>query len=977
MIKRILMICGIIFLFSHQLMAQTVTGKVADNTTGEVLPGVNIVVKGTTIGTSTFADGSFELNVPSLSDTLSFSFIGYETLDIPIDGRTTINVELDSQAISGEELVVVGYGTMSRKEVTGSVSTVRAEDFSEGPVNNPIGLIQGQVPGLDIRTSGGNPNSGYQIRLRGLNSLSGGKSPLIVVDGGVWTNSLEAIDPNSIASIDVLKDGSAAAIYGTRATNGVILITTKTPQVGSINFEFNSSLSTEVSSDVDRYLSPNEYRDVVKEYYPNREEGLISGNNTNWVDQVSRNAFNQEYRLTASGGSENISVRASLFYKDDQGLIQKTGAKTLTPSLFISQKGLDGNLQIDYRLRYSIINREQANLGVIGQALRRNPTEPVFDPEDTENNGYYTVVGSSGYLNPVAMLNEMVNPKEDKYFTGSMSASYNLTNSLGLSLDGSYNTFQTYSGFYQTRNYPEVGTDGNAIISAEDRYDVSFEPGFEFITDIGEHGLQALGGFSYFRNEYKNLQANNYNFDVDNFSFHNIGAGSAIDDGLATMGSAKTTNKLISYYGRTMYNYSQKYLASASVRYEGSTRFGANNKWGLFPAVSVGWRIVEEDFANDIEWLSNLKLRAGYGVTGNQSIPNYQSLSLIQVSSRQGYYNGRWLNTYQPASNPNPDLKWEKKGEFNVGMDFGLFSNRISGSVEYYQRNISDLLWWYDVPVPPNVFNQIYANVGDMENKGIEFSIQWETMRNDNFSWTNNLNYDRNRNKMISLSDPSRGYELEELRVNPAAGTWTQLLQEGKPVGNFVAPVYEGIDENGDAIYKDVNGDGEVNIDSPEDREVVGNEYPKFSVGWNSKFQYKNLFASFFFRGVYGHSLLNYERIFFENWQPLLGGRNILRSTLDNPEYTGLRRYDSRFVEDASYIKLDNLTIGYNLRFAGSSLLRVSLTGQNLFTITDYSGYSPEQNLSGFNTNVGQSGAGNMNYYPYTRTFSLNLNYKF
>jgi TonB-linked SusC/RagA family outer membrane protein len=614
----------------------------------------------------------------------------------------------------------------------------------------------------------------------------------------------------------------------------------------------------------------------------------------------------------------------------------------------------------------------------LNQAAIRNPTEPVFDPADTDHGGYYTVVTASGYMNPVAMIRERQDDVDDRYLSGDINASYALLREFKLTLHGSYNTKQNYNGMYQTRYFPDLGMSGNAVVSTTYTNDILFEPGVEYKKAFNGHNIQAIAGYSFFENQYRELWTNNYNFDLDNFSYNNIGAGYALTDGLAEMTSARNENRLTSFYGRVIYSFLDRYLLSASVRHEGSSRFGVNNKWGTFPAISAGWRIDEEKFMRNVSWVSSLKFRVGYGVTGNQDIPNYLSLSRLSISPRQMYYNGGWINTYQPASNPNPDLKWERKEEYNAGIDFGLFDNRLSGSIDYYRRRISDLLWWYSVPVPPNVYNNMYANVGEMENRGLELQLNAELIRSRDFSVNTSVNYSRNRNKLISFSDENRGYELKFLKVNPAATTWTEFVTEGQPLGNFMAPVFTGVDANGNAIYEDVDKNGSVNVESETDRRVVGNAYPKFELGWSSSIRYKQLDLSFFVRGVFGHSLVNYERIFYENWQPLLNGRNILRTKLENnPDYKGIPTYDSRFVEKASFIKLNNVSIGYNLKVGKNNTLRIYATGQNLVSITDYTGTDPEMPIKELNTNTAVAGTENLSYYPFAKTFSLGFNFKF
>ena len=956
--------------------AEKVKGRVTDGD-GNAVANVSVGVQGTTVGTMTDQNGEFTIQV-EVGQVIVFSSIGFEMHQVKYTGQKVLDVKLESSLHKLDEVVAIGYGTTTKKEVTGSVSTVKAEDFIKGAVNNPMGLIQGKVPGLSItRTQGNNPNGGYQILLRGLNTLSGGKQPLIIVDGIVGTNTLDMIDPNDIVSIDVLKDGSAASIYGTRATNGVILITTKKPEVGKVKYEFSSYLSSEMLAEKKRFFTPDEYRKAINDYYPELKEVLDDGQSTDWLKEITRTPLTQYYSFSATGGTSALSFRADLYYKNNQGIVQKTDAQTVTPSLFISSTGLNGKLKIDARLIYSMIKRRGDNNNAIFQAVVRNPTQPVYDPSDVTHGGYYTDVTSSGQLNPVAMINERQNSTESQLFTGDVMAAYKIIDDLKFNVHYSFNSQQDNSGTFLSQYYPELGRKGEAFVSNDFVKDILFEPGFEYKKDFNGHKLQAMAGYSYFQSESKGLDISNFDFPVEDFSYNNIGAGSALGLGLASVGNSRVSNRLISFYSRVMYNFQEKYLLSVSARYEGSSKFGANNKWGLFPSISAGWRITEEDFAKNSTWLSNLKIRAGYGVTGNQDIPNYQSLSRVGTTNRLFYYNGQWINSYAPSSNPNPNLKWEKKGEFDAGVDFGLLNDRISGTFDFYSRKISDLLWNYTVPVPPNVYPTTYANVGIMDNKGIELSLTGQAVKTKNFNWETTVLYTQNRNKLVSFSDAPRGYKLDFLQINPVNGTWSQLVLEGQPVGNFVAPVYLGLDDNGEAVYKDVNNDGKVDIFSHADREVVGNAYPKFELGWNNQLNYKKFDLSFFFRGVFGHSLVNYERAMFELWRPFVNSRNIYKSTLDNPGYKGNTTYDSRYVEKASFVKFENISLGYTTKIAKTNQIRMYASCQNLFTITNYKGVDPEVPISNFDLRPAVNGVENLNYYPYTVTFLFGVNLNF
>jgi TonB-linked SusC/RagA family outer membrane protein len=957
-------------------MADRVSGQVTDEQKNPIA-GVSVSVKGTSSGTTTDDRGNFSLEVEA-GQTIVFSSIGFETKEIRYHGQNKLVVMLAASSANLDEVVAIGYGTTTRKEVTGSVTTLKAEDFNKGTVVNPIGLIQGKVPGLNIiRTQGNDPNGGYQILLRGLNTLSGGKQPLIIVDGIVGTNTLDMLDPNEVESVDVLKDGSAGSIYGTRATNGVILITTKKAKQGTVRYEFTTNVSTDRLAEHRRFFNAAEYRNVVQQYYPDLASSLDKGASTDWLKEITRDPVSQQYSFAATGGTDKINFRADLYYKDNEGIVKRSSAKTLTPSIFVSSTGLNGRLKIDARLMYSFIKREGGNNDAIFQAIVRNPTWPVYDPDDVVHGGYYTVTSASLQPNPVAMINEHVNNVEQQLFSGDLMASYKLFDALKLNLHYSYNSNQDYNGSYMTRYYPDLGTNGEATVSTDFQHDILFEPGVEFKKGFGDHQIQAVAGYSYFESQSEGLDADNHDFPLDDFSYYNIGAGSALGLGLASMSSSKVSNKLISFYGRVMYNYKQRYLLSVSTRYEGSSRFGINNKWGMFPAVSVGWRVTEEEFARNLPVLSMLKLRAGYGVTGNQDIPNYQSISRIGTTSRLFYNGGEWLNSYAPSGNPNPDLRWEKKGEFDAGIDFGLWHNRITGTFDFYTRRVSDLLWNYTVPVPPNVYPTTYANVGVMQNHGIEVSLTADPVRTGQFQWSTTVLYSTNRNKLVSFSNADRGYKLDFLKINPVNGTWSQLVLEGQPVGNFVAPIYLGVKDNGDAIYKDVNGDGKIDVASTDDREIVGNAYPKFELGWTNQLRYNRFDLTFFFRGVFGHSLVNYERALYENWKPLLSGTNIVKSILDYPDYKGVTTYDSRYVEKASYVKFENLALGYTIHMPRVGSLRVYASCQNLFTLTNYKGVDPEVPISNFDLRPAVNGVENLNYYPYTKTFLIGANLNF
>jgi TonB-linked SusC/RagA family outer membrane protein len=975
--RRILFLLTLLFVSLNVFAQQTVSGKVIDES-GQALPGVTVLVKGTSIGTITGDDGYYSISNVTTDAILSFSFMGMVTQEITVGNQTNLDVTLEQTSFVLEEIVAIGYGTSTKKEVTGSVASVSSNDFIQGDMPSPLGAIQGKVAGLSVVSSNGSdPTSDYTLRIRGLNSLSGGKSPLIIVDGAVWSGSLSMIDPEQIQTFDILKDGAAAAIYGTRATNGVIMITLKKPERGDVKFEFSSFVSYEAVEKNNLFFTADEYRDAIGTLLPEMTN-LDKGANTEWLDEVSRNPLNQNLNLGITGGKENLAFRANLSLKNNQGLFEDNFSTVMAPSIYVTQKAFRDRLTLDYKLFYSRTNSSDIPDGLLGQTLTRNPTEPIYDEANVIGNGYYNNQIQNS-RNPVAMLNESQFDREVNFTNGAVNADFKLFEGFSLNFSGSYNSWLGMDANYFTRYYPLLGKTGQAYVGSWNTKNYILEPSIRYNLNIAdEHQINAIAGYSYNEGVHTSMSITNANFDTDKFGANNIGAGNDLIEGQADIDTYKSSNKLIAFYGRISYNFMDKYLASVSVRHEGSSRFGANNKWGTFPALSIGWRLNEEPFLEDLDFLDNLKIRAGVGVTGNQDIPNYQSIPRLSTrigdSSGLFYNNGKWQNVYVPDNNPNPDLKWERKTEYNIGLDFGLF-DRLAGSIDIYQRTISDMLWWYNVPVPPNVYDNVYANVGEMTNKGIELLLNADIVKTKAFNWSTVLTWSKNVNVIDKLSDPSRGYELEYIKYTPASTSWGQLLREGEAFGNFWTPVYVGINDDGTIIYEDLNGDGTVDENSIEDRKLVGNEYPDFEAGWQNTLSYNDLFLTFSFRAMVGQDLINWDRLNNENVRRLSDGRNAMKSILDHPEYFGEFRFDDRFLDDGSFVKLDNVVLGYDFKF-DQNTLRIYVSGRNLLTFTNFEGNDPEQIPVGINTDYGKYGGDNLSY-PYSRTFLLGLKFNF
>lgn len=976
--KRLSRFCWeLIFLLGISMNLQaagtiTVRGTVKDGTTGELLPGVSVLVQGTTIGVATDVKGEYTLQVPDESAVLVFSFIGYETQVIPVGKQVTLNVTLQPVAQKMEEVVVIGYGKTTKKEVTGSIATLKTENFNQGTFSDPIGLLQGKVAGLSVvNANGADPQAGFDVVLRGTNTLTSGQGPLVVIDG-VAGADMKNINFQEVETIDILKDGSAAAIYGTRGTNGVIIITTKRAKMGRRTIEYQGQVSVQVAPRMVENLSASGFREAINKYAPSKAGSIYDGD-TDWNDAVTREApISHKHNLAISGGNEQFSHRTVLNIEQNEGLLKRNDYNRFLAKTNIRQSALEGWLSLDYNAFYSMRKYKPANYDIFYQAFIHNPTEPIYDPENKASGGY-TKVDAMSYYNPVAMLNERSQKGETDDFGGNIRASLNILPVSGLKWENflSYEKSRWESRDYRTRYYPgTLGQEGVASIENGKSYNLQYETTVNYLAAFGKHNVQALAGYSYQELGSDNSYMQNSGFDTDRFQTNNIGAGSSLKEGKGEMSSYREENKLISFFGRVMYNFDEKYLLSLSVRREGSSRFGEDNKWGWFPAVSAGWRIKQERFMEPVTWVNDLKLRVGYGVTGNQEFDNYKSLTMMGIAGKF-YYQGKWINTYQPVSNPNPDLKWEKKHEFNVGVDFSVLQDRLGGSIDYYQRNSTDLLYSYTVPVPPNLYNEMFTNVGEISNKGIEITLNAVPVVTKSFRWNTILTFSRNTNKLEKFTSDeftNGSYKVGWLEGDIAV--YAQRLEEGKSLGTFYGPVWVGIDEQGNDKFKNQNPDGRV----PETKwSVIGHAYPDFVLGWSNMFTYKNWDLSFSLRASVGGDVLNKYRLYYENIN-MIGLKNILQSQLDQPEFTGNAMYSSKYIEDATFLKLDNISLGYNFDFHSSyvSRLRLYFSAQDVFCLTSYKGLNPEVSLSGL-----EPGIESMTYYPRTTTLTLGLNLTF
>lgn len=954
------LLCAIV---SASAQNKQVTGVVTGSD-GEILTGATLVTGGGNYAL-TEIDGSFAISAKD-GETVIVSYLGYDDVTIVAAGQKDLSIVLPLSANTVlDEAVAIGYGKTTKKEVTGSVVSLKADDFDKGAFTSAAGMLQGKVAGLSITNpSGGDPNGSFEILLRGANTLSAGQGPLIIIDGVVGAD-MRTINFQEVESMDVLKDGSAAAIYGTRGTNGVIIITTKRAKSGTTSIEYDGQVSVQTVRSRAIPMTADEFKYAIENYKPGAA-GSLYGHDTDWFDAITRTPISHKHNLSIAGGSENFSHRTVFNVEKNQGLMQKNDSDKYLIKTNIHQKALEGWLEFDYNLSYVKRQYSGSRTGIFRQAFMHNPTEPIYDETDELNGGYFTI-GGMDYYNPVAMLNERTSNTDVDHINANGRVTLNILPVKGLKWDNfvSYGVELYESRDYKTRYYPnETGLKGSGEISNSRSTDIQYESTLQYSNKFGKHSIQAVAGYAFQQLGYSSSYMYNYGFDVDYFQTNNMGAGSALKSGQAEISSSREGSRYVAFFGRLMYNYAEKYLASLSLRYDGSSRFGMNNKWAAFPAVSLGWRISQEDFLKDVAWIDELKLRAGFGMTGNQDFSNYQSIMRVKPEG-SFYYNGQWTNSYVPASNANPDLQWEKKSEYNVGLDFAFLSGRLFGNIDYYYRYTSNLLYHYDVPVPPYDYDTYFTNVGEISNSGIEVTLGGIPVQTKNFEWNTNLVFSKNTNKLISFSNEEfQGQEYRTGWLNTPLGAYCQRLIEGQSIGAFYGPQFVG--------FK-ASGAQKLENESEADWKYLGSAYPAFTLGWSNTFRYKNFSLSATLRGSFGGKVFNQMRAVHENINNL-GLQNVLASWLDEPEYTGKVVYSDRYLEDATYIKLDNVTASYDFKFDSKYIkgLRLYLTGQNLFCITGYTGVDPEVALTGLTPGIEGT-----SYYPRTRVFTLGVNLKF
>lgn len=962
-----------------------VRGRIVDEK-GEPIVGATVKVKGSSDGTITDLDGNYTLAVPANSE-LEVSYIGFVTQQVSVSHKQELDITMheDNKVLS--EVVVIGYGTQRKGDVTSSVGSVKSEDFTMGAINDAGQLIQGKIAGLSITNPNGNPVGGTEVSLRGNTTILGASTnPLILVDG--VPGDFNTVAPEDIESIDVLKDGSAAAIYGSRGTNGVIMITTKKAKGDNINqVQYSGYVAfTNIVKKPD-FCTADDYRQQIADGL--RDASWDLGYNTNWIDEMLRTGVSHVHNVSFKGGSSQTNYIFNLNYRSLQGIFQKSDKEEFQGRAEVNHSMINDKLRFNFQL---LGNKSGYTSTTDGgsfdtyswrQAMIHNPTEPIKNEDGTwhENTGIFN------YDNPLARIYESDGQQDVQQIRASSNITFNPIKELTLNALISYDRISQTGGYYETKQHisnVRDGRNGYATTGSANTTTKLIELTAQFHKTFAGHTIQALAGYSYQEGNYNNQYERNYNFPTDKFSWHDIGIGQALKEGKGTEYSYWLDTNLIGFFGRLNYNYKDRYLLMASIRHEGASQLaGTDHEWGNFPSISLGWRITQEKFMRNQKLFNDMKLRAGYGVTGSQPNQSFLGRSLLGYGDYY-LYDGKWIRALQPTQNPNPKLKWEEKHEYDVGIDFSMLDFRLNASIDWYYRLIKGLLYDYTVPSPPNVYTTTRANVGEMSNQGLEIMISGIPIKTKDFEWTSTVTFSTNSNKLKSLSNDlykaSSDYFMTGWIEEPVK-TESHIVRIGHRVGDIYGFQVVDVDDNGKWIYSDRNGN-KVGYDdfthAFEDKKVIGNGVPKWYLGFNNQLRYKNFDLAVNMRGAFGFQIINGLRMFYENrsrqdWNRLRSaydkvfGKAVL-NTLCSEEF------NSYYVEDGDYWKIDNITLGYTFNKVCNYIksIRVYGTVNNAITITGYKGIDPEVSTSGLNP-----GYDNRDTYPHTRSFTLGASVTF
>lgn len=977
-----------------------VSGKVVDDQ-NMPLPGANVLESGTKNGVVTDLDGKFRLEVSNPNAGIVVSYVGFADQSVKLSGaKTNLTIKLLSGANNLEQVVVVGYGKGSRKNLTTSVTSVKAEDMNKGAISDVGQLLQGKVAGLNISSSG-DPTRAASVVMRGVSTLNSSQGPFYVVDGipGV---DISMISPDDIATIDVLKDAAATAIYGNRAANGVIMVTTKKGSKERTQIAYNNYFGIEnVSNQLDM-MNAAQLRAFTTKNNLNFTPENDKGANTNWQDEILRSgALSSSHNLSISGGGERGSYSASLTSIKREGILKKNDFGRVIARLSVEQYAFDDKVKFGLNVTNSTskyINVPQRNT-VLLQSINHLPVSPVRN----EDGSFFENFTSTGYFNPVALIEHGTDETKTNNLIGNFTTevklpfgfTYNLniahqklSVSHGEFYDSYYSQYNS-ANFYNnpdpplTKSLVNFGVNGSALRNYYETTNNIIESFLNWDKDFGNHKIKAVLGYSWQENTLGDgFQATTTNFPVDNVGYNNLALSNytSVNGYVVNFGDSQAYQKtrLISQFARVNYNYNDKYLLQGTVRRDGGSVFGANNRWGYFPSVGGAWRIDKENFMQNQSVFTDLKLRASYGVTGNSSGFNAYTAQFISGSAGTFYYNGQQIGAYGPIQAANPDLKWEKTATTNLGLDVSLLQGAITASVDVYDKKTTDMIFNYQVNPVLVPVGSIVANGGVMSNKGIEIALGAIPVKTANFTWSTNLNIASNKNKIVKLTNPFFIGGDSIRRVQPDGGGQTgatlQIFKEGKPLGQFFTLDYAGKNADGVSQYYDKDRNLTTTPLNGVDYHYVGNAQPKVLLGWSNNFQYKNFDLSVFFRGVFGNKIFNATRADLFRPSTAMTTNILVDAQNESPNDLNSYRYSSRFIEDGSYIRLDNATLGYNFKNISKFVksLRMYTTVNNLFVITKYSGIDPEVEQGGTAPGVDSN-----NFYPKTRSFLLGLNVVF
>lgn len=953
--------------YSNELQS-VLSGSITDEA-GNPLAGATIHVKGTPKSTASDQNGIFKLNNVKKNEVISIHMIGFTTQEVRYNGETTLNIKMISVAQSLEEAVVVGYGTIDKKELTSAVSTIKQKDMVAGTVS-PLLAIQGKVPGLSvISTNGTDPNAGISLQLRGVNSVNASQGPLVVIDG-VPGGDINSVAKEDIESINVLRDASAAAIYGTRASGGVILITTKRPQIGKAQVNFTSEYFIETVRKKPEVLSAEKFI----------EYGLGNdlGHKTDWYDEVTNNnPFSHRQVVNISGGSENANVYTTFTKRDATGMAITSKREEIGGRINSSFKFFDGFAELNTNVSYNEAKAFGSNNDIFNMAMVLNPTETPYDVNDVS--GFNVLVGGYDYWNPVAEVKLRSDLKQFKYLLANSTLKLNLTEHLTTSATIGVKNNSEHGTYYRSAQHRlsrQDGVDGNASQYYNKYNDRVFEWTVNYNNRWADHAVNAVAGYSYQDFNGQGFSANNSDFPVDGIKENDMGTGSYLVEGRAGMGSWRNPwVKLAAFFGRVNYSYLDRYILTATARYEGSSKFAPKNRWGFFPGLSAGWRISQEPFLRDVSFINDLKLRAGYGETGNEGF-DAKVASRMYSADTWFLQDGDWFRTYGVMHNQNPDIKWEVKKEYNLGLDFSILENKLSGRIDFYKRKIDDLIYDISVSQPPAIHDKTTMNVGSMQNTGYEFELNYKAVSNEHFTYITGIVASHNKSTLNTLWGSQTFTDRKDFPAPGSPGSAVRLYP-GEDIGRFYIWKFAGFTDDG--YWKLYDKDGNI-FDVRErsktvgDKAFVGNGIPTLQLSWNNQFSYKNWDASIYMRSWIGHDVFNMINMYYS--LPNVKGQNVLAEAYDkHKNIKGEKELSDYWLEKGTFLKVDALNIGYSFNtnvIKPIKSLRIYATARDLFVFTNYTGLDPEVNINGL-----EPGFEERNVYPKTRTFMMGLQVNF